>query len=96
MDIEKLRVCKKCLTRDMMDQAEYFKNLHEYIENLDEDVKVNQPLYEKRLMVCKDCNLLTDGMCRACGCFVELRAAVKKNACPYEKWSAFKEEPASD
>ena len=29
-----------------------------------------------------------DGMCRACGCYVELRAAMRKNACPYEKWKA--------
>ena len=25
-------------------------------------------------------------MCRACGCYVQLRAAVKGQNCPYEKW----------
>lgn len=81
------RHCRKCLTRDM-DQKEYFENLHTYIANLEEDVKVSEPLYERRLLVCKSCDLLYDGMCRACGCYVELRAVMKKNGCPYEKWKA--------
>lgn len=83
------RVCRKCLLRDM-DEKQYFENLHAYIANLDEELKVDQPLYEKRLAVCKDCDLLADGMCRACGCYVELRAVMWKNACPYEKWKAAK------
>lgn len=81
------RHCRKCLTRDM-NQKEYFENLHTYIANLEEDVKVSEPLYERRLLVCKSCDLLYDGMCRACGCYVELRAVMKKNGCPYEKWKA--------
>ena len=81
------RICKKCLIRDM-DRSEYFENLYAYIENLDEDIKVNDKLYEERLAFCKDCELLADGMCRACGCFVELRAVIRKNACPYDRWAA--------
>ena len=81
------RVCRKCLTADM-DEKKYFENLHAYIKNLDEELKVDRPLYEKRLAVCKDCDLLADAMCRACGCYVELRAAMRKNACPYDKWKA--------
>lgn len=83
---EKLRICKKCLTREMEEQEEYFRSLREYIENLDMDIKAPQSLYEKRLAVCKDCELLFQGMCRSCGCYVELRAAVTKNACPWKKW----------
>lgn len=85
MDTENRRICRRCLTKDM-NRAEYFENLHTYIENLEEDLKVEEPLYEKRLSLCKACDRLWDGMCRACGCFVELRAAMKKNACPYDKW----------
>lgn len=81
------RVCRKCLTADM-DEKQYFENLHAHIANLDEGLKVEQPLYEKRLDVCKECDLLADAMCRACGCYVELRAAMRKNACPYGKWKA--------
>lgn len=85
MQEETRRICRKCLTRDM-DQQEYFQNLHTYIANLDEDIKAAPILYEERLTVCKQCERLTDGMCRACGCFVELRAAIASNQCPYECW----------
>lgn len=81
------RICRRCLTADM-DEKKYFESLQSYIANLDEELKVDRPLYEKRLAVCKDCDLLADGMCRACGCYVELRAVMWKNACPYDKWKA--------
>lgn len=83
---EKLRRCKRCLMRDMTDQEAYFQTLREYIENLDIDIKAPDPLYEDRLAVCRECELLLAGMCRSCGCYVELRAAVKKNCCPKDKW----------
>lgn len=83
------RICRRCLTIDM-DQAEYFNNLHTYIADLDADIKVESQIYNERLAVCKSCDLLADGMCRACGCFVELRAAIRKNGCPYDKWMAQK------
>lgn len=85
MKTETGRICRRCLTRDM-DRKAYFDNLHEYIRNLDAELKVGEPLYEERLSCCKECDLLADGMCRACGCYVELRAAMKKNGCPYDKW----------
>ncbi len=84
--VENLRVCRKCLTREMVGQEEYFRSLWEYIENLDIDVKASEDLYDKRLMICKECEMLLEGMCRSCGCYVELRAAVGKNGCPREKW----------
>lgn len=80
------RVCRKCLTRDMVGQEEYFKNLQEYIANIEQDLKVAENQYEERLAVCKECDLLFQGMCRSCGCYVELRAVMKKNACPRHKW----------
>ena len=40
-------------------------------------------LYVNRKLLNK---YLADGMCRACGCFVELRAAIKTNVCSYGKW----------
>ena len=27
-----------------------------------------------------------ESRCGACGCFVELRAVIAKNVCPYQKW----------
>ena len=83
---EELRICKRCLTRDMKEQEEYFRSLHEYIDNLDPDIKAAATLYEERLALCRECELLFEGMCRSCGCYVELRAAIEKNACPWKKW----------
>lgn len=88
-EIQPRRYCRKCLTRDMIGQEEYFKNLREYIANIEPDLKAPEDLYEERLAVCKDCDLLLEGMCRSCGCYVELRAAMKKNACPWHKWESF-------
>lgn len=69
-----------------MDKNKYFENLHNYVKNLDEDIKASKKEYEERLNICKKCDFLQDGMCRACGCFVELRAAIKNNSCSYNKW----------
>lgn len=77
--------CRKCLIREM-DKEKYFSNMYDYIAHLDENIKASIEVYEERLAVCKNCDYLEDGMCRACGCFVELRAAVKKNVCSYNKW----------
>ncbi len=83
------RICRKCLTKDM-DEKDYLEKIQVLVANLDADVKVKQEIYEKRLAVCRECDFLADGTCRACGCFVELRAAVRKNSCPYNKWKATK------
>lgn len=83
-DIAKIK-CKKCLIRDM-DKNVYFKNMYDYIANLDEDIKASNEKYEQRLQVCKECDYLDEGMCKACGCFVELRAVIEKNTCSYNKW----------
>lgn len=80
------RVCRRCLTRDMSGQEEYFANLQEYIANLDSNIKAEEELYEQRLSVCRECELLFQGMCRTCGCYVELRAAIRTNACPSRHW----------
>lgn len=80
------RFCRRCLTREMAGQEEYFASLREYIENLDMDIKAPASLYEERLSVCKECDLLFQGMCRTCGCYVELRAAISRNACPNHHW----------
>ena len=81
---EPKRFCRKCLIRELgMD--EYFRNLQDYIRNLDPDLKVPDEVYEERLAKCKECAQLTQGLCRVCGCYVELRAAMKKNSCPLGK-----------
>ncbi len=83
--VKNKKICRKCLLREI-DELAYFENLRQYIENLEEEAKVDNATYETRLQVCKACDLLAEGMCRACGCFVELRGVMKKNNCPYGRW----------
>lgn len=82
--MESQRYCKQCLYQEISSDN-YFKNMHEYIENIDPDIKTSSVEYERRLSLCKQCDMLINGMCRICGCFVEMRAAVRKNYCPSEK-----------
>ena len=75
------RYCRKCLLREM-DEAEYFAKLHDYIERIPAAEKASPEEYGRRLAICKECDHLQDGTCARCGCYVELRAAVKRNRCP--------------
>lgn len=83
------RYCRKCLLREMSEK-EYFQNLYTYIANLPEDDKVSEDIYQYRLSICKSCDDLLSGMCRRCGCYVELRAAMKVRGCPHvpAKWNS--------
>ncbi|MCD8074714.1 MAG: DUF6171 family protein [Lachnospiraceae bacterium] len=75
------RVCKKCLLRDMAEQAQY-ANLFSYVKNLPPDDKVPDDIYEERLAICRGCDKLLSGTCILCGCYVELRAAMRVKSCP--------------
>ena len=67
--------CRKCLLREM-DKNAYMENLYAYIDRIEEDSKADKA----------ECKYLNEGLCGACGCFVELRAVIAVNRCPYEKW----------
>lgn len=84
-----LRICKRCLLREQPGE-EYFQKLENYIANLEEEDRVSQEVYEKRLEICGKCEYLMQGMCRLCGCFVELRASLRVRKCASvpAKWKA--------
>ena len=75
------RFCKKCLLDKLFEEKEY-QHLQDYIKNLDEYIKTEDKEYKERLGICMKCDNLINGMCKVCGCFVEMRAAVRKNYCP--------------
>lgn len=83
---DKNRICARCLIYEMAEKAGNYVDLKSYIERIDEKEKATEEDCEKRLMVCKDCDMLLGSMCRHCGCYVELRAAVEHNSCPVDKW----------
>ena len=81
-------LCKKCLLLEAGENA-VFQTVSDYLNTLDTSLMVNNTLYSKRLSFCKDCEHLISGMCRKCGCYVEIRAALKDKSCPdfdNKKW----------
>ena len=55
-------------------------------EGLTPEEQAEDVTYARRLACCGKCTWYGEHMCRACGCYVQLRAAVKGQNCPYEKW----------
>lgn len=85
--MEDNRFCRRCLLSDMPESAVY-NSIKSYIEGIDKELKADNDEYEKRLSTCRSCGKLINGMCRVCGCFVEMRAVVAVNYCPdtNRKW----------
>jgi len=77
-------ICKRCLLREMAEAD--WKMISRYKEAIKKSDRVSDKEYERRLAICKKCELLNAGTCGACGCYVELRAAGKAGRCPYKKW----------
>lgn len=73
----------KCLLREAGEE-ELSQNIKEYIDALSEEIKADSNLYEQRLSLCRSCGCLLNGTCAKCGCYVEMRAAIKTNRCPSE------------
>ncbi len=88
------RFCKRCLVEEI--SAEHYKHIQSYIAKIDDELKVTDITYQKRLDTCKECKHLHEGLCRACGCYVELRAVMKRNRCPYSKWLAVSDQDEAD
>jgi len=69
-----------------MGEEEYHKMIGQHIEFLSEEDRATKEENDKRLSICKDCEKLNAGTCLSCGCYVEIRAAIKKSRCPNKKW----------
>ena len=85
-------MCAGNVCPDRRMKRAFYEDLSRYIQRMDEELKVDQQIYEKRLNICSTCDRLMNGMCRLCGCFVELRAVQKVRKCPDlpAKWEAQK------
>ena len=79
------KVCKRCLIREL-DEEKYHKMIGQYIEIFDKSERASDELMENRLSFCRECDKLNAGTCLSCGCYVEMRAAIRKMQCPYKKW----------
>lgn len=81
----KRRVCRRCLLQEEIpeDVAEY---LERFLSLIPEKERTEDKVYKKRIEICRSCFRLTGAVCGGCGCYVELRAAVAAQICPYKKW----------
>ncbi len=79
------RECKRCLLYEMADKAAY-ESVSHFIASIPDAERAEEGVYRSRLSVCKECDMLISGMCRKCGCYVEVRAYVINAECPAEKW----------
>ncbi len=84
--MEPKKMCRKCLLKEMMESGDFYATLKANIDAVPKEDRASDDDYNNRLKVCKECDYLADGMCRACGCYVEYRAVKARDKCPYSKW----------
>ncbi|GHU39212.1 hypothetical protein FACS1894105_13850 [Clostridia bacterium] len=77
--------CIRCRPQNESEE-EYRKRLADYMRSIPDEIKTKQDEYERRLIICRDCDELMNGTCRLCGCYVEMRAAKEAQYCPDNKW----------
>lgn len=73
--------CKRCLLRESA-ETDIFESIKIRINKLSSEEKADDDLYKNRLNECKNCDNLISGVCMKCGCYVEFRAAFRKQKCP--------------
>ncbi|MCR4649860.1 MAG: DUF6171 family protein [Lachnospiraceae bacterium] len=79
------KICRRCLISDMGEEA-YREMIGGHIDIIKAADRSSDELYNKRLEVCRECEKLNAGTCLSCGCYVEIRAAMKRSGCPAKKW----------
>ncbi|MBQ8639607.1 MAG: hypothetical protein IJ468_10590 [Lachnospiraceae bacterium] len=78
---ELMNECKRCLLYEMADRDLYTR-IRRTIEAIPASMRCEEEAYQARLASCKTCEKLISGMCRVCGCYVEVRAAKREEHCP--------------
>ena len=82
-------LCFRCLVDELGDAA-VAAVLREGIEALPEQHRTDEETYAERLSACRQCDHLVNGLCRFCGCFVEMRALKRLGTCPCPGGSRWK------
>ena len=80
--------CKKCLLLQAGENVKH-QEIIDYLLTIPHEQKVNDDVYSMRISKCTNCDWLISGMCRKCGCYVEIRARLKNKDCPNtdnKKW----------
>ena len=69
-----------------MGEEAYREMISGHIDIIKAADRSSDELYNKRLEICRECEKLNAGTCLSCGCYVEIRAAMKRSGCPNRKW----------
>ena len=77
--------CRRCLLREAFPE-DYEKYVLSMLVKIPSPRRTEQTIYQERLNACRACDQLQNGTCMGCGCLVELRAAYKKEKCPFSHW----------
>ena len=76
-----MQKCKKCLLLEAGEKVTY-NEIMQYVSSLEKNLLASEETAEERLSICKECDNLISGMCKKCGCYVEIRARLKDSVCP--------------
>lgn len=77
-------ICKKCFIGVQAEQySEMIEKCKAAIPARD---RTEEAEYARRIGLCEECEAFHAATCRACGCYVELRAMKKGTHCPKKKW----------
>ena len=77
--------CRKCLLSEMKD-SDLMEVIRKGVDGISMQDRADEKDYGKRLNLCRSCDNLISGTCLSCGCYVEIRAAIKTGRCPLKKW----------
>lgn len=76
----------RCLLRDLGTGDEAHAKVIRFYDEQPEHLRVSRETFDARLDRCRECRHLRNGNCMQCGCYVEVRAALRKSACPMKYW----------
>ena len=76
---------RKCLVSALSDSTVH-QTVARSVAEISQNEKTDEKDYQKRLSICLSCDNLLSGTCLSCGCYVEIRAAIKRGRCPDKNW----------
>lgn len=77
-------VCKKCFIG--VQAEKYGEMIEKCAAAIPERDRATIEERQRRIALCEGCEFFTAATCRACGCYVELRAMKQATHCPKKKW----------
>lgn len=58
-----------------------------FVESLIQNIKDVSNLAKQRAYICNECNKRSMGICKECGCFLEIKVRLPNAKCPLNKWN---------